>query len=79
MGRLELGLKRVDRLIKIWSVLEPEFSEWEFVIVGDGDYRYFYEAMCRNLGLKNTQILLHIIVKVRFFVFHPLPKDSEWF
>ena len=41
VGRLELGLKRVDRLIKIWSVLEPEFPDWEFVIVGDGDYRYF--------------------------------------
>lgn len=55
VGRLELGLKRVDRLIKIWSVLEPEFPDWEFVIVGDGDYRYFYEAMCRNLGLKNIR------------------------
>ena len=32
VGRLELGLKRVDRLIKIWSVLEPEFPDWEFVI-----------------------------------------------
>ena len=55
VGRLELGLKRVDRLIKIWSVLEPEFPEWEFVIVGDGDYRYFYESMCRNLNLKNIR------------------------
>lgn len=57
VGRLELGLKRVDRLIKIWSVLEPEFPEWEFVIVGDGDYRYFYESMCRDLGLKNIRFI----------------------
>lgn len=55
VGRLELGLKRVDRLIKIWAQLEPEYPDWKFIIVGDGDYRWLYESMVRDLGLKNVE------------------------
>lgn len=36
VGRLEMGQKRPDRLLKIWEMLYREFPDWELVIVGDG-------------------------------------------
>ncbi|MGK7390765.1 MAG: glycosyltransferase [Candidatus Cyclobacteriaceae bacterium M2_1C_046] len=36
VGRLRIGQKRVDRLLRIWHQLHTEFSEWEFDVVGDG-------------------------------------------
>ena len=53
VGRLELGLKRVDRLVKIWAKTEAKFPDWRFHIVGDGDMRYLLEKMVREKGLKN--------------------------
>lgn len=53
VGRLELGLKRVDRLVKIWAKTEDLFPDWSFHIVGDGDMRYLFERMARDKGLKH--------------------------
>lgn len=53
VGRLELGLKRVDRLVKIWAKTEDLFPDWSFRIVGDGDMRYLFERMARDKGLKH--------------------------
>jgi glycosyltransferase involved in cell wall biosynthesis len=39
VGRLELGQKRVDRLIDIWSSVSIQFPDWSLYIVGDGHYR----------------------------------------
>ena len=52
VGRLEFGLKRLDRLIKIWAKTEHLFPDWEFRIVGDGGNRHIFEEMACKLGLK---------------------------
>lgn len=39
VGRLEFGLKRVDRLLRIWERIAADFPKWNFVIVGDGGIR----------------------------------------
>lgn len=52
VGRLEFGLKRIDRLIKIWAKTEHLFPDWEFRIVGDGENRHLFEKMACKLGLK---------------------------
>lgn len=57
VGRLELGLKRVDRLIRIWKILESEFPDWNFVILGDGDYRFMYEKMVKDFGLRHISFV----------------------
>jgi len=36
VGRLEMGEKRPDRLLKIWEMLYRDFPDWELIIVGDG-------------------------------------------
>ena len=52
VGRLEFGLKRIDRLIKIWAKTEHQFPDWEFRIVGDGGLRPFFEKMAYQMGLE---------------------------
>ena len=39
VGRLEYGLKRVDRLLLIWEKIAGNFPQWNFVVVGDGGIR----------------------------------------
>lgn len=53
VGRLEFGLKRVDRLIKIWAKTEQLFPDWSFRVVGGGDMRAKLEQMTNNYRLKN--------------------------
>lgn len=57
VGRLEYGLKRVDRLIKIWSKIENKYPEWNFVVVGDGDYRYLLERTARKFNLQRISFV----------------------
>ena len=54
VGRLEYGLKRVDRLLHIWKDIEKSFPDWKLQIVGDGDYRYILEYVSNQLGLKRV-------------------------
>lgn len=55
VGRLIYGLKRVDRLIKIWNKLYKAYPQWELVIVGDGDYRYSFEKMVHDRKIPNVR------------------------
>lgn len=54
VGRLEYGLKRVDRLLYIWRDVEKQFPDWKLQIVGDGDYRFSFEGLSKHLGLKHV-------------------------
>lgn len=49
VGRLEETQKRVSRILALWRILAPDFSEWSLDIVGDGPDRANYEAQSANL------------------------------
>lgn len=53
-GRLEFGLKRVDRLIHIWEKTEHLFPEWSLYIVGDGGARPILEKMVKDKHLQRV-------------------------
>lgn len=55
VGRLDVGQKRVDRLIKIWHKISPSFPEWKLKIIGDGPDRFKIEKLAS--GCRNIQIL----------------------
>lgn len=39
VGRLDYASKRVDRILKVWELLQTEFQDWSLIIIGDGpDY-----------------------------------------
>lgn len=35
-GRFENWSKRIDRLLRIWAMVEPVLADWKLVLVGDG-------------------------------------------
>ena len=65
IGRLTYVDKRVDRLLRIWSLVEKENPEWTLNIVGSGDE---YE----NLAAQKERLNLQ---RVRFLGYTPTPKE----
>lgn len=55
VGRLPWQQKRVDRLLKAWRLVEPQFPDWHLTIVGDGGGREQYEEIARLLGLQRVR------------------------
>lgn len=54
VGRLEYGLKRVDRILEIWKNIEYEFKDWNLCIVGDGNAANSLKELAKSYGLKNV-------------------------
>ncbi|HET9570126.1 MAG TPA: glycosyltransferase [Bacteroidales bacterium] len=54
VGRLTAEPKRVDRLLRIWSLIESQVPDWNLQIVGDGDQRGYLEQLGKDLKLKNV-------------------------
>lgn len=46
-GRVEFGMKRVDRMMRIWKRVSHNFPDWQLDVLGSGDINYF-----RNLAEK---------------------------
>ncbi len=40
-GRVEYGMKRVDRMLEIWKSIAPRHPDWELYIMGSGNIEYF--------------------------------------
>ena len=53
VGRIELGQKRPDLLLKIWAKLEARFPEWSLRMVGGGDKNdmLLLKTLAGTLGL----------------------------
>ena len=54
VGRLDMMVKRVERVIDTWGYLEEKFPDWQLTIVGDGEDRQILESYVKNLGLKRV-------------------------
>jgi glycosyltransferase involved in cell wall biosynthesis len=54
IGRLTAEPKRVDRLLRIWSIIEAQVPDWSLQIVGDGEQRINLETLAKSLQLKNV-------------------------
>ena len=55
VGRLTYADKRIDRLIEIWSKVENKMPEWEFLIVGEGEYGNELKKQVQNLNLNRVR------------------------
>lgn len=51
-GRLEFGVKRVDRMIGIWKRVVDRFPDWELDVMGSGDIEFF-NNLAKQQGVKN--------------------------
>lgn len=54
VGRLSYVDKRVDRLLRIWAMVESQVSDWRLEIVGEGDEEQNLRALAQRLGLRNV-------------------------
>jgi len=55
VARIDLPVKRPDKMLQIWSRLENKFPDWELLFLGDGSDRNKVEEMSKDLGLKNVK------------------------
>lgn len=46
--------KRLDRIIKIWSKIEKDFTDWELIILGDGPAHADYVELAERLNLEHV-------------------------
>lgn len=67
MGRLVRSQKRIDRLMKIWAMVQHELPDWRLELYGTGgekEYNYL-QALAQRLGL----------VRYEFMGFTPNPQE----
>lgn len=48
VGRLSKTQKRVDRLMKIWKEVNNKYADWEFDVIGDGNYKTWMQNYCKQ-------------------------------
>lgn len=51
-GRFENWSKRIDRLLRIWGMLQDRLPDWRLVLVGDGPDGRMLRQMAADIGLK---------------------------
>ena len=56
VGRMAFQ-KRVDRLLRIWKIVEKKNNDWNLVLVGDGDCLDAYKDYAKRLGLQRVEFL----------------------
>lgn len=54
-GRLSKEDKRIDRLLRIWKLIEDRVPAWSFRIIGQGPEQLALEKYAQQLGLKRLQ------------------------
>lgn len=59
VGRLTYIDKRIDRLLDIWGMIYKKVSDWELIIVGDGDERAALQNQANAMGLERVSFVGH--------------------
>ena len=56
-ARLEYGMKRFDRMLRIWQKIEPIHKDWDLIVIGDGDYKPRFMDMAQQMRLSHIKFL----------------------
>lgn len=56
-GRLELGQKRPDKMIRIWQKIHKDFPNWKLKIAGDGPHKSKLIEYVEKNSIKNVEFL----------------------
>ncbi|MBD5228982.1 MAG: glycosyltransferase family 4 protein [Bacteroidales bacterium] len=57
VGRLDYGQKRVDRILRVWKLIQHRLPQWHLTIAGFGPFKEYYEAMSRELHLERIDFV----------------------
>ena len=52
-GRVEYGVKRVDRILNVWKNIAPQHPDWKLCIMGSGDIEYFRNIV-KSYNIQNV-------------------------
>lgn len=55
VARIDIAVKRHDKMLQIWSYIHNKFPDWELIFLGDGPDRVKVEEMAIEMGLKNVR------------------------
>lgn len=53
-GRFENWSKRIDRLLRIWGMVQERMPEWKLVLVGDGEDWQWLRQMSQEMSLQRV-------------------------
>ena len=56
VGRLDMGAKRVDYMLRIWREINQTHSDWQLKILGSGDWDY-WRSIIVSYDIKNAEIV----------------------
>ena len=56
-ARLEYGMKRFDRMLRIWKKVEQKNNDWELIVIGSGDYKNYFVKMAADMKLSRINFL----------------------
>ena len=57
IGRLNYEFKRVERLLKAWSMVEAKHPDWSLNILGEGEESQNLKAQAKSMGLERVNFL----------------------
>lgn len=55
VARMDLLVKRPDKMLMIWSLLQNKHPEWELIFLGDGPDRKLVEESAKRMGLRKIR------------------------
>lgn len=55
-GRVEFGVKRVDRMMRIWKRVSQKFPDWQLDVLGSGDIDYF-SNLAKKYSVQNINFV----------------------
>lgn len=55
-GRVEFGVKRVDRMMRIWKRVSHNFPDWQLDVLGSGDIDFF-RNLAKKYGIQNINFV----------------------
>jgi len=59
VGRLDYSSKRVDRILKVWKIIQQKNKDWNLIIVGDGTDKERLEIISKSLNLERITFAGH--------------------
>lgn len=59
VGRLDYSSKRVDRILKVWEIIQLKNKDWSLTIVGDGTDKKRLEYLSKKLKLERITFVGH--------------------
>lgn len=56
VGRFDSLQKRPDRLLEAWKLIQSHISDWQLILIGDGEQKIYLKKFIESNNLKNVTL-----------------------